>query len=60
MSRIPNTVKVAFALPVVWITVGSAFVALKLGVADVPPFLFSGARFLGVGVLLLLWSSISG
>ena len=57
MSRFPNSVKVALALPVVWITVGSAFVALKLGIAEVPPFLFSGVRFLGVGLLLLLWSA---
>ncbi|HEY3195071.1 MAG TPA: EamA family transporter [Candidatus Dormibacteraeota bacterium] len=50
-----DLVKVAVALPVVWVTIGSAFVALKMGVANVPPFLFSGSRFLIVGALLLAW-----
>jgi len=52
-----DLIKVAVALPVVWVTIGSAFVALKMGVANVPPFLFSGSRFLIVGVLLLGWAA---
>ena len=44
-------------LPLIWLTVGSAFVALKVGVTDVPPFLFSGSRFVLVGLILLGWSA---
>ncbi len=44
------------ALPVVWFAFGSAFVALKVGVATLPPFLFSGSRFLLAGTLLLAWT----
>src|SRR5436190_863055 len=42
-------------LVVVWLLFGSAFVGLKIGVAAVPPFLFSGSRFLAAGAILLAW-----
>ena len=42
-------------LVVVWLLFGSAFVGLKFGVAAVPPFLFSGSRFLAAGAILLAW-----
>src|SRR5215471_21355221 len=57
MRRMPRTTWVAIALVGLWFTQGSTFVALKMGVADVPPFLLSGARFLVVGVLLLTWAA---
>jgi drug/metabolite transporter (DMT)-like permease len=57
VKRLPRTAWVLAALPVLWLAQGSTFVALKVGVASVPPFLFSGARFLIVGVLLLAWSA---
>ena len=41
------------ALPVVWLAQGSTFIALRAGVEDVPPFIFSGVRFLLVGLALL-------
>jgi len=56
VSRRSHLLKVAAALPVVWLTIGSAFVALKIGLADLPPFIFSGSRFLVVGALLLAWT----
>jgi drug/metabolite transporter (DMT)-like permease len=34
---------------VVW---GSTYLAIRIGVADLPPFLFAGARFFAAGVLL--------
>jgi drug/metabolite transporter (DMT)-like permease len=48
----------AAALPVLWLAQGSTFVALKVGVGDVPPFLLSGARFLLVGLVLLAWAAV--
>ena len=41
----------------IWLAQGSTFVVLKVGVTEVPPFLFSGARFVVVAVLLLGWSA---
>lgn len=57
LRQLPRRAWVACALPIVWIAFGSAFVALKVGVATAPPFLFSGARFVLVGTLLLAWSA---
>jgi drug/metabolite transporter (DMT)-like permease len=56
VQRLPAVVWIIAALMAVWFAQGSTFVALKVGVASVPPFLFSGVRFPVVGVLLLLWS----
>jgi drug/metabolite transporter (DMT)-like permease len=41
------------ALVFTWLAFGSAFIALKVGLATAPPFLFSGSRFLLAGGLLL-------
>jgi drug/metabolite transporter (DMT)-like permease len=41
------------ALVFTWFAFGSAFIALKVGVATAPPFLFSGSRFLVAGGVLL-------
>jgi drug/metabolite transporter (DMT)-like permease len=57
VQRLPRTAWVAPALVTIWLAQGSTFVALKVGVSTVPPFLFSGARFVLVGVLLLAWSA---
>ena len=56
-QRLPRVAWVVAALPVLWLTQGSTFIALKIGIASVPPFLLSAARFLIVGVLLLGWSA---
>src|SRR5258706_16332787 len=32
---------------------GSTYLAIKVGVGELPPFLFAGLRFLAAGVLLL-------
>ena len=41
------------ALVFTWVAFGSAFIALKLGLASAPPFLFSGSRFVVAGGVLL-------
>ena len=45
------------ALLAVWLTFGSAFIGIKVGVTSVPPFLFAGSRFVLAGTLLLAWSA---
>ena len=57
IQKLPRVTWAAAALPVVWFTQGSTFVALKVGVASVPPFLLSGTRFVLVGLLLLTWAA---
>ncbi len=55
LRRLPGRATVGVALPLAWLTLGSVFVALKIGVTSAPPFLFSGTRFLVVGAILLAW-----
>jgi drug/metabolite transporter (DMT)-like permease len=50
--------QVPAALAVVWVTFGGAFVAGKVGVTSVPPFLFAGPRFLIAGTILLGWTAL--
>jgi len=57
IRRLPTSIVIAAALLTVWLAQGSTFVALKVGVAAVPPFLLSGARFMVVGLTLLIWSA---
>jgi drug/metabolite transporter (DMT)-like permease len=46
------------AIPFTWVAFGSAFIALKVGLASAPPFLFSGSRFLVAGAVLLGWIAL--
>ncbi len=48
----------AFAiLYVVW---GSTFLAIRIGVRELPPFLFAGMRFLAAGTAIYLWMLARG
>jgi drug/metabolite transporter (DMT)-like permease len=49
---------VALVLVTVWLTFGSAFIGVKVGVATVPPLLFAGPRFMIAGALLLGWTLV--
>ena len=39
---------------------GATWLAMKLGVASVPPIFFGGTRFVVAGLLLLLWAALRG
>ncbi|HEY0914576.1 MAG TPA: EamA family transporter [Solimonas sp.] len=47
---------VALALATVYLVWGSTYLAIRIGVRDLPPFLFAGSRFIGAGLLMLLWA----
>lgn len=47
---------VALALATVYLVWGSTYLAIRVGVRDLPPFLFSGTRFLCAGLLMLAWA----
>ena len=58
--RIPTRLQTPAVLVGVWILFGAAFVGVRVGVhgaGAVPPFLFSGSRFLVAGTILLTWSA---
>jgi drug/metabolite transporter (DMT)-like permease len=56
LQRLP--VRLLLALAVTWLAFGSGYVATKVGVAAVPPFLFSGPRFVLGGLALLIWATL--
>jgi drug/metabolite transporter (DMT)-like permease len=45
-------------LVVVWITFGANYIAIKVGVSAIPPFFFSGVRFVLAGALLMGWCAV--
>jgi drug/metabolite transporter (DMT)-like permease len=53
----PRRLGLPVALVSLWLLFGSAFIGLKIGVTALPPFLFSGSRFLVAGAILLAWSA---
>jgi drug/metabolite transporter (DMT)-like permease len=49
---------VAFAI--IYLVWGSTFLAIRVGVAEVPPLLFAALRFLVAGAVLVAWTAVSG
>lgn len=59
-TRLPTRLRTPAVLLGVWLLFGAAFVGVRIGVhgaGAVPPFLFSGSRFVVAGLILLLWSA---
>jgi drug/metabolite transporter (DMT)-like permease len=52
--------KAYVALLIVCIFWGTTYLALRIGVLHFPPFLFSGIRQFGAGMLLFIWMALSG
>lgn len=50
-----QTWKVLVAFAIIYFVWGSTFLAIRVGVREVPPFLLAGMRFLIAGVVLFLW-----
>ena len=50
----PRAWKVLLAFAIIYFVWGSTFLAIRVGVREVPPFLLAGMRFLVAG-LVLLW-----
>ena len=58
--RLPLRLQTPAVLVGVWLLFGAAIVAVRIGVhgpGAVPPFLFSGSRFLVAGAILLTWAA---
>ncbi len=56
----PPTWKVLLAFAIIYFVWGSTFLAIRVGVREVPPFLLAGMRFLVAGVVLYAWSRARG
>lgn len=59
-SSRPAKWKVLFAFAIIYFVWGSTFLAIRVGVREVPPFLLAGMRFLVAGVVLYGWTRFAG
>ncbi len=53
-------VSVVLAFAAVYVLWGSTYLAIRVGVETIPPFLLAGTRHLTAGALLLAWLRLSG
>ena len=61
MTKPPGwKLKAALAFAAVYIVWGSTYLAIRIGVQELPPALFAGTRFLAAGVLLAAYARLSG
>jgi drug/metabolite transporter (DMT)-like permease len=47
-------------LAVIYVVWGSTYLAIRLGVETIPPFLMAGVRFVVAGLVLLFWARVRG
>jgi drug/metabolite transporter (DMT)-like permease len=56
----PRTWKIVLAFTIIYFVWGSTFLAIRVGVAEVPPFLLAAMRFLIAGVVVFSWVRARG
>ena len=56
----PRAWKLLLAFAIIYLVWGSTFLAIRVGVREVPPFLLAGLRFLIAGLVLFLWMRAKG
>ena len=54
----PPTWKILLAFAIIYFVWGSTFLAIRIGVREMPPFLMAAIRFLVAGLILLVWMLI--
>jgi drug/metabolite transporter (DMT)-like permease len=56
----PATWKILFAFAMIYFVWGSTFLAIRVGVHEVPPFLLAAVRFFTAGLVMYLWLRLKG
>jgi drug/metabolite transporter (DMT)-like permease len=56
----PPAWKTPLAFAIIYFVWGSTFLAIRVGVREVPPFLLAGMRFLAAGAILYTWMRLKG
>lgn len=56
----PATWKLVLAFAIIYLVWGSTFLAIRIGVREVPPFLLAGMRFILAGIVLFAWARAKG
>jgi len=56
----PAVWKIFLAFAIIYLVWGSTYLAIRVGVREMPPFLMAGLRFTAAGLVLYAWMRISG
>ena len=56
----PATWKILLAFGAIYFVWGSTFLAIRIGVSEVPPFLLAAIRFTSAGAILYTWVRLQG
>jgi drug/metabolite transporter (DMT)-like permease len=56
----PPSWQIVLAFAIIYFVWGSTFLAIRVGVREIPPFLMAAMRFLAAGILLYLWMRLRG
>ncbi len=56
----PATWKILLAFAIIYIVWGSTYLAIRVGVQEMPPFLMAGIRFTVAGLAVYAWMRITG
>jgi drug/metabolite transporter (DMT)-like permease len=56
----PDRWKTLSAFAIIYLVWGSTFLAIRVGVHEVPPLVFAGMRFFTAGLVLYVWMRVKG
>lgn len=59
-SARPATWKILLAFAIIYLVWGSTYLAIRIGVREMPPFLMAGLRFTAAGCVLCGWMRLQG
>src|SRR6266481_8472187 len=59
-SERPARWKILLAFAIIYLVWGSTYLAIRIGVREMPPFLMAGLRFTAAGLALYLWMRFTG
>jgi drug/metabolite transporter (DMT)-like permease len=60
MTPRPRRWKTLLAFAIIYFVWGSTFLAIRIGVHEVPPLLFAAMRFFTAGIVLYVWMRVQG
>src|SRR5437879_11574192 len=56
----PAPWKILLAFTIIYLVWGSTYLAIRVGVREMPPFLMAGLRFTVAGLALYIWMRLTG
>ena len=59
-SARPASWKILLAFSIIYFVWGSTYLAIRIGVRKIPPFLMAGMRFTAAGLAMLVWMRFAG